>query len=215
MDARRTPTASRRSSRCRPPPAPAPRSAAPASSPIEASHVKKIIFHPAMMPKVAICDPELTVGMPPLITAGTGMDALSHCLEAYCAPGYHPLADGIALEGMRLVKDNLARAVKDGSDLDARAHMMAAAEHGRDRVPEGPRRHPRAVASGRRALRHASRPDQRGVHALRAGVQPQGDRGQDQAARVLSRPARRTSAPFSIGCWRCAPRSACRTRSPD
>jgi alcohol dehydrogenase class IV len=96
----------------------------------EASHTKKIIFHPRMMPKVTICDPELTVGMPPAITAGTGMDAFSHCLEAYCGPFYHPLADGIAVEGMRLVKENLATAVKDGRNLDARAHMMSAAAMG-------------------------------------------------------------------------------------
>lgn len=96
----------------------------------EATHTKKVIFHPLMMPKVTICDPELTVGMPPLITAGTGMDALAHCLEAYCGPFYHPLADGIAVEGMRLVKENLARAVKDGKDIEARAHMMAAAAMG-------------------------------------------------------------------------------------
>jgi alcohol dehydrogenase class IV len=95
-----------------------------------ATHTKKIIFHPRMMPTVTICDPELTVGMPPIITAGTGMDAFSHCLEAYCGPFYHPLADGIAVEGMRLVKENLARAVKDGRDLDARANMMAAAAMG-------------------------------------------------------------------------------------
>ena len=96
----------------------------------EATHTKKIIFHPLMMPKVAICDPELTVGMPPLITAGTGMDAFAHCLEAYCGTGYHPLADGIAVEGIRLVKENLARAVADGRDLEARANMMAAAAMG-------------------------------------------------------------------------------------
>lgn len=91
------------------------------------THTKKIIFHPGMMPKAAICDPELTMGMPPAITAGTGMDAFSHCLEAYCGDFYHPLADGIAIEGMRLVKENLALAVEDGSNLEARAHMMAAA----------------------------------------------------------------------------------------
>jgi alcohol dehydrogenase class IV len=96
----------------------------------EATHSKRIIFHPGMMPKVTICDPELTVGMPRIITAGTGMDAFSHCLEAYCGPFYHPLADGIAIEGIRLVKENLARAVKDGRDLDARANMMAAAAMG-------------------------------------------------------------------------------------
>jgi alcohol dehydrogenase class IV len=96
----------------------------------EATHTKKVIFHPGMMPKAAILDPELTVGMPRVITAGTGMDALAHCLEAYCGPFYHPLADGIAAEGVRLVKQNLARAVADGRDLDARAHMMAAAAMG-------------------------------------------------------------------------------------
>ena len=96
----------------------------------EATHTKKVIFHPLMMPKITICDPELTVGMPPAITAGTGMDALAHCLEAYCGLAYHPLADGIAVEGMRLVKDNLARAYKDGGDLEARAHMMSAAAMG-------------------------------------------------------------------------------------
>jgi alcohol dehydrogenase class IV len=101
------------------------------------SHTKKIIFHPLMMPKVALCDPELTVGMPPVITAGTGMDALAHCIEAYCAPGYHPLADGIAAEGVRLVKQSLARAVKDGGDLEARAHMMAAAAMGATAFQKG------------------------------------------------------------------------------
>jgi alcohol dehydrogenase len=96
----------------------------------ETTHTKKVIFHPLMMPKVTICDPELTVGMPPSITAGTGMDALAHCLEAYCGLAYHPLADGIAVEGMRLVKENLARAYKSGGDLEARAHMMSAAAMG-------------------------------------------------------------------------------------
>jgi len=96
----------------------------------EATHTKKVIFHPLMMPKVTICDPELTVGMPPMITAGTGMDALAHCLEAYCGSFYHPLADGIAVEGMRLVKDNLVRAYRDAADLEARAHMMSAAAMG-------------------------------------------------------------------------------------
>ena len=103
----------------------------------EATHTKKIIFHPLMMPRVTICDPELTVGMPPAITAGTGMDAFAHCLEAYCAPSYHPLADGIAVEGMRLVKENLARAVADGSDIEARAHMMAAAAMGATAFQKG------------------------------------------------------------------------------
>lgn len=95
-----------------------------------ATHAKKIIFHPGMMPRIALCDPQLTVGMPPQITAGTGMDAFAHCLEAYCGTAYHPLADGIALEGMRLVKENLPRAFKRGGDLEARANMMAAAAMG-------------------------------------------------------------------------------------
>ncbi|MBV9635791.1 MAG: iron-containing alcohol dehydrogenase [Methylobacteriaceae bacterium] len=103
----------------------------------EATHTKKVIFHPKMMPAVVICDPELTVGMPPKITAGTGMDALAHCLEAYCAPFYHPLADGIAVEGIRLVKESLAAAVKDGTDIAARSHMMAAAAMGATAFQKG------------------------------------------------------------------------------
>lgn len=94
------------------------------------THAKKVIFHPDMLPKVVICDPELTVSMPPAITAGTGMDAFAHCLEAYCAPAYHPMSHGIALEGMRLVKENLPRVLADGGDLEARAHMMSAAAMG-------------------------------------------------------------------------------------
>ncbi|SFB73306.1 iron-containing alcohol dehydrogenase [Tropicimonas isoalkanivorans] len=94
------------------------------------THVKKIIFHPKVLPTVVICDPELTVGMPPAITAGTGMDAFAHCLEAYCSPHYHPMSQGIALEGLRLVNDYLPRAFADGSDLEARAHMMSAAAMG-------------------------------------------------------------------------------------
>jgi hypothetical protein len=94
------------------------------------THKKKIIFHPALMPKVTICDPALTVGMPKFITAGTGMDALAHCIEAYCSPFYHPMSQGIALEGMRLVFENLHRAYKHPDDLEARAHMMSAAAMG-------------------------------------------------------------------------------------
>ena len=103
----------------------------------EASHLKKIIFHPKMLPAVVIADPELTVGLPPRITAATGMDALAHCLEAYCAPGFHPLADGIALEGMRLIKEWLPVAVKDGSNVTARAHMLAAASMGATAFQKG------------------------------------------------------------------------------
>jgi alcohol dehydrogenase class IV len=96
----------------------------------ESTHTKKVIFHPKMMPRVVICDPELTVGMPPSITAGTGMDALAHCLEAYCAPSYHPMAEGIAVEGMRLIFENLPKAAANGNDVEARAHMMSAAAMG-------------------------------------------------------------------------------------
>lgn len=103
----------------------------------EETHTKKVIFHPAMMPKVVICDPELTVGLPARLTAGTGMDAFAHCLEAYCAPGYHPLADGIAVEGIRLVKEFLPRAVADGADIEARAGMMAAAAMGATAFQKG------------------------------------------------------------------------------
>ena len=94
------------------------------------THRKKIIFHPKLMPAVTICDPELTVGMPRAITAGTGMDAFAHCLEAYCSPHYHPMSQGIALEGMRLVNDYLPRAYATPGDLEARAQMMSAAAMG-------------------------------------------------------------------------------------
>ncbi len=94
------------------------------------THKKKIIFHPKLLPVVVICDPALTVGMPKFITAGTGMDALAHCLEAYCSPFYHPMSQGIALEGMRLVFENLPKVYANPNDLDARAHMMSAAAMG-------------------------------------------------------------------------------------
>jgi 4-hydroxybutyrate dehydrogenase len=101
------------------------------------THEKKIIFHPKIMPTVVIADPELTVGMPGFVTAGTGMDALSHCLEAYCSPHYHPMSQGIALEGMRLVKDNLLVAFQDGSNLAARGQMMSAAMMGATAFQKG------------------------------------------------------------------------------
>lgn len=94
------------------------------------TYQKKIIFHPKVMPSLVISDPELTVGMPPMITAGTGMDAFAHCLEAYCSPHFHPMAQGIALEGMRLVKNNLHRAYVDGKDIEARTQMLVAATMG-------------------------------------------------------------------------------------
>lgn len=94
------------------------------------THKKKIIFHPKLMPAVTLCDPALTVGMPRFITAGTGMDALAHCLEAYCSPFYHPMSQGIALEGMRLVFENLTTVYNEPNNLMARAHMMSAAAMG-------------------------------------------------------------------------------------
>lgn len=103
----------------------------------EAEQVKKIIFHPRMMPAIVILDPELTVGLPKHVTAATGMDALAHCLEAYCAPGFHPMADGIAAEGVKLVHDWLAKAVLDGSDRDARGGMLIAASMGATAFQKG------------------------------------------------------------------------------
>ncbi|MET1026457.1 MAG: iron-containing alcohol dehydrogenase [Dongiaceae bacterium] len=103
----------------------------------EVAHVKKIIFHPKILPSIVIDDPELTVGLPPHITAATGMDALSHNLEAFCAPGFHPLADGIAIEGMRLIKEWLPIAVKDGKNLVARSQMMAASSMGATAFQKG------------------------------------------------------------------------------
>jgi alcohol dehydrogenase class IV len=94
------------------------------------ARTKRIVAHPNMMPGIVIADPELSLGLPPDLTAATGIDALIHCLEAYCAPGFHPQADGIALEGMRLIHDWLPRAYADGGDIEARAHMLAAASMG-------------------------------------------------------------------------------------
>ncbi|MDG1421134.1 MAG: iron-containing alcohol dehydrogenase [Tateyamaria sp.] len=98
---------------------------------------KKIIFHPKFLPTVVICDPELTIGMPKFITAGTGLDAFAHCVEAFSSPHYHPMSQGIALEGMRLVKDYLPRAYADGSDIEARAQMMSAAIMGATAFQKG------------------------------------------------------------------------------
>lgn len=103
----------------------------------EAQQAKRIIFHPKMMPAAVISDPELTVGLPPHITAATGMDALSHCLEAYCAPGFHPMADGIAAQGIKLIREWLPRAVEEGSDLEARGQMLVAASMGATAFQKG------------------------------------------------------------------------------
>lgn len=98
---------------------------------------KKIIFHPKILPAVVICDPELTVGMPQFITAGTGMDAFAHCLEAFCSPHYHPMSQGMALEGMRLVKENLPKVYANANDIKARGHMMSAALMGATAFQKG------------------------------------------------------------------------------
>ncbi|MFC4351911.1 iron-containing alcohol dehydrogenase [Fodinicurvata halophila] len=103
----------------------------------EATHEKKIIFHPRMLPAVVIEDPGLTVGLPAKITAATGLDAFVHCFEAYCAPGFHPLADGFAIEGMRLIKEYLPRAYTNGEDIEARANMLAAASMGASAFQKG------------------------------------------------------------------------------
>jgi alcohol dehydrogenase class IV len=102
-----------------------------------ADHKKKILFHPKMLPARVLADPELTVGLPPHLTIATGLDALSHLLEAYCAPGFHPLADGIATEGIVLVHRSLRRAWADGHDLTARAEMLAASLMGATAFQKG------------------------------------------------------------------------------
>jgi len=96
----------------------------------EDQHVKRIIYHPDMLPKIVILDAQLTVGLPAKLTAATGMDALSHALEAYCAPYFHPMAEGIAIEAIRLIKEYLPRATENGDDLEARAQIMTAATMG-------------------------------------------------------------------------------------
>lgn len=96
----------------------------------EDNQKKKIIFHPKMLPQIAILDPSLTINLPKGITAGTGMDALAHCLEAYSSPFYHPMAEGIALEGLRLVKENIQEVFHNGKNIEARAHMLVASMMG-------------------------------------------------------------------------------------
>ena len=103
----------------------------------EAECIKKVIFHPRMMPSAVICDPELVVSLPPRLTAATGMDALAHCLEAYSVSSFHPLADGIALEGMRLISEYLPGAGNDGTNIKARGNMMAAALMGSTAFQKG------------------------------------------------------------------------------
>ena len=103
----------------------------------EETGVKNIIFHPKFLPSIVILDPLLTVGLPPKITAATGMDALAHNLEAYCAPGFHPMADGIALEGMKLIKDSLPVAFNDGKNISARQNLLAASSMGSTAFQKG------------------------------------------------------------------------------
>ena len=103
----------------------------------EQTNTKKIIFHPRMLPTLTILDPELTVGLPKFLTAATGMDAFAHNLEAYCAPGYHPMADGIALEGMWLIKKWLTTAVNEGENLEARGNMLTASSMGATAFQKG------------------------------------------------------------------------------
>ena len=99
--------------------------------------IKKIIFHPKFLPSIVILDPVLTFDLSPRLTAATGMDALAHNLEAFCAPGFHPMADGIAIEGMRLIKKSLLKAVENGKDLDARTDLLAAASMGSTAFQKG------------------------------------------------------------------------------
>ena len=103
----------------------------------EKTGIKNIIFHPKFLPSIVILDPTLTIDLPPNVTAATGMDALAHNLEAFCAPGYHPMADGIALEGMRLIKKWLLEAVKNGSNIEARMNMLTAASMGSTAFQKG------------------------------------------------------------------------------
>ncbi len=103
----------------------------------EETKKKKIIFHPCMMPEIALCDPELTRGLPAHLTAATGFDAFVHCFETFCAPGYHPMADGIALEGMRLAAKHLPEAYRDGNNMEARTHMMSVAAMGATAFQKG------------------------------------------------------------------------------
>jgi len=162
----------------------------------EAEHRKYIIFHPRMMPRVVISDPELTRGLPPHLTAATGMDALAHNLEAYCAPFYHPLADGIALEGMRLVKEWLPVAFRDGEDLTARGHMLSAASMGATAFQKG--------LGAIHAMSHQCR-----CHALCARQEPQDDRGKDEPRGALSGIHRQFRFDACLG-----PRSAPRVAHP-
>ena len=99
--------------------------------------IKKIIFHPKILPSIVILDPKLTVELSPRLTAATGMDALAHNLEAFCAPSFHPMADGIALEGIKLIKNSLTIAFKDGKNIEARQNLLAASSMGSTAFQKG------------------------------------------------------------------------------
>tara|TARA_Y100001970_G_scaffold273511_1_gene371831 strand:+ start:372 stop:1520 length:1149 start_codon:yes stop_codon:yes gene_type:complete len=103
----------------------------------EDTHEKKIIFHPKMLPAIVILDPDLTIDLPPSLTAFTGMDVLAHCLEAYSSPFFHPLSQGIALEGIAIVKKYLVRAYKDGNDIEARGNMLVGSSMGSTAFQKG------------------------------------------------------------------------------
>jgi hypothetical protein len=117
-----------------------------------------MIFHPSLMPARVIADPELTVSLPPFLTAATGMDAFTHCLESLTAPIFHPICDAIAVGGLELVVRYLERATKNGSDIEARAQHDGRGHDGRDGLSEGPRRGAFAGASAFDRVRDASRP---------------------------------------------------------
>ena len=151
----------------------------------EREHVKRIIFHAKMLPAVVILDPELTVGLPPKITAATGMDALSHSLEAYCSPFYHPMAVGIAVEGIRLVKDYLPRACENGADMEARLQMLVASSMGATAFQRGLGAMRPGAPVGC-AVRRASRPAQRDPDAICAARQPERHRVAHRSAGALS-----------------------------
>ena len=151
----------------------------------EATHLKKIIVHPRMLPAIVISDPELTLGLPRNITAWTGMDALAHCLEAYCAPGFHPMADGIALEGHAPGQGLAAGGGGQRREPRSARPYAGRRQHGGDGVPKGPRRDPRHEPPHRRGARHPPRPDQRGGDALCARLQPRRHRGPPDRAGPL------------------------------
>ena len=132
---------------------------------------KTVIFSPHLIPTLAIGDPELTVGLPPHITAGTGMDAFTHNVEAYISLGYHPICDAVALGGAKLAWDNLPRVMHDPADIEARVEHDGGVDDGRDRVSEGPGRDALAGASAVVGLRHAPRHGQRRDAAVRARIQ--------------------------------------------